>query len=410
MFDYIRENISGGWDWRDASHREFVGETYFDDKVVVADLVNNPPKVHTATTSGQCDTPESSKPTDTDSKHAKERGLIRRILKEGLPLTGVQPIQIQAESKRAVLKNTWHKSLDGTSNEPEAKLGWPLHQAVADTREAIYTKLTDHAVSKKEQEAKLSKLDRIPEAILPSPGHDFYWATGPDPGWDKEKAKDPYPLVLKNAPSASVLVDRADLSSRNSRDKESVKVANVVAHGIDIMHKLAEKHLPPGADRDLFSDTLELVRDAAAKLLVNTQASVISNTVFERHQTMARDDKVHLNALHEAKKAKARLGPVDSENFIFGSARLTLEADLKAAREAKGYYVVQQASTSRPQNSPHKPSFTSKKPPNKPHGQKPGAKVGRIAQMAADAQATRRTNQAKKGGGKPKGRDGPKQP
>ena len=68
-----------------------------------------------------------------------------------------------------------------------------------------------------------------------------------------------------------------------------------------------------------------------------------------------------------------------------------------------------QPSTSRPQNTAHKPSFPSKKPPNKPHGQKPGAKLGRIAQMAADAQAARRANQAKKGG-KPKGRDGPKQP
>ena len=138
MFEYIRENTSGGCDWRDASHREFVGETLFDDKVVVTDLEINPPKAHIATTAGHSDTPESSKPTDTDSKHEKERGLIRRILKEGLPLTGVQPIRIQSEPKRAVLKNTWHKSLDGTSNEPEAKLGWPLHQAVADTREAIY--------------------------------------------------------------------------------------------------------------------------------------------------------------------------------------------------------------------------------------------------------------------------------
>ena len=204
------------------------------------------------------------------------------------------------------------------------------------------------------------------------------------------------------------MVDRADLANRNSRDKETVKVANVVAHGIDIMHELAEKHLPPGGDRDLFSDTLEIVRDAAAKILINTQASVISNAVFVRHQTMARDDKVLLNSLHEAKRAKARLGPVDSDDFVFGSNRLTLEADLKAAREAKGYYVVQQPSTSgKAYNAGQKPQ--GKKTTNKSQAPKP--KLGKVAQMAADAQAARKAshNQHKKGG-KPKGKDAPKQP
>ena len=417
VFEYIRSDNTGGWNLKDPTHREFVGEL-FDDKVVTTDLEINPPKPPASATTaelaasptkapGTSDTPE---PAATDAKHAKERGLIRRILKEGLPLTGVQAVRIQPDSKRAVLKNTWHKSLDGTSSEPEAKLGWPLHRMVADTREAIYEKLTDHAVTKKEQEAKLTKFDRVPETILPTSGHDFYWTTAPDPGWDKDRPKDPYPLILKNSPNPVVMIDRADLTNRNTRDKESVKVANVVAHGIDIMHELAERHLPPGADRDLFSDTLEIVRDAAAKLLINTQASVISSAVFERHQTMARDDKVQLNSLHEAKKAKARLGPVDSDDYVFGSARLTLEADLKAAREAKGYYLVQQPSTSgRPQNSGQKQNHPNKKNAGKGQANKPGTKLGKVAQMAADAQAARKANQNKKGG-KPKGKDGPKQP
>ena len=117
-------------------------------------------------------------------------------------------------------------------------------------------------------------------------------------------------------------------------------------------------------DRELIEDTLFIMKRTLDNMVGSTVATSVSHNIYERLLTQERDSRRTLYKLDSRKLALARLGPIDSDTYVFGSQRDPLKQHILQKIDEHKQIVIA------------KPTMAGVKPFNKPGqgGQNPGFK------------------------------------
>ena len=365
----------------------------------------------------------TTEPLDKEEEIKMSKARIKRVLTQALPITGAQPVKIKNEDKRAVVADDWSSSLDNASQETEEMWGWPQHAR---------WKLYDAALTGKEgclrrqkevdKEGKLpiTRYIRIQDDVVATRGPKFTWRHGDLPGMGDKVPPHTHPIRTQKATETErrqVTVDIADLRLLNERNKQQLKYTNVLCHTTDILHKLAQRNTDSGsADRQLIEDTLKVAKSTLENVLGAQTAQHMSHIIYERGLAMQRDNRRPVMSLLPHKAASARLAPHDSDEFLFGSERETLEKDIKDLQEDQKHVFLQPPqSWSASQVSKVQAQNSFQKAPTAAKGKAKSQYQGKKPFPAKQQQQSGTVQQAKKPttGGGPKGGKkgkGPKPP
>ena len=342
-----------------------------------------------------------------ERENLKAKAMIRRVLTDGLALTGSQAVPAYLENKRAKAE-TWYTGLDVRQSSDD-KLGWPLHSRLASVRKCISQKLATHPVMAADAKHSLTKYDRVPESILPSAGPKYLWYHGEDGGWDDRRPSDIHPLKSQGAGELKkASVEVADLRAMQARFKAVSRYGNVLAHSVDMLREIVSAHVPKDhPQRQLASDVLEISGNAVSGICGAAAAGVIGHAVYERHMAFSRDDRHQVMSLDDLKKARAALGPVDSSEYLFGGDRTTLEKELKSTREdavSKPILVDERGHLKKQSSFRGGPSTSSASGTGKKGGRSHGTKSGGAGKSKSASKS--KSSKDKDYGGRSKGKGG----
>ena len=368
-------------------------------------------------------------PLDKEEEIRISKRLIRRVLTDALPVTGVQPVPIRKSDKKAHVDDVWSASLDRTTPNTEQLFGWPKH----DRWTAYENSLTgpDGLLRKLTQVDKEGKLTlthyvRIKEDTLALRGPQFLWRHGDIPGMAEKMPTLHHPVRTDHDKKErqQVPIDLADLRSLQEKNKSLLKYNNVLCHTTDILLELARRNTPAeSADRAMINDTFKVATTTLENVMALHTASLQSHVTWERAQVMKRDTRKQCSTLLPHKAAAARLAPCDSDEHLFGSERSVLESDMKEITDDNKFVIFPGNASGFQTNAAAKamPSFRRGAPTaGRGSGRGGGSRNnqsqrgrGPIQQKADTARADREKQQAAppagRGRGRGRGRGGPPQ-
>ena len=299
--------------------------------------------------------------TKEDSHTVQEKACIKKVLMDGLPLIGLQPVSVKSESKAADMEEfeAWDLALDKTTDTSKSKLGWPIHPAVTNVRTALMNKLQKDATVDSNVSQTLKSYDRVPDSVIPL-GPKYFWLRKADPGWEVDKRpKDAFPCTERSSSSEpkTVSLNLSDIRAHHVKHKRMVQVVNTLGFGVDMLRSIMQQHVPQEHEhRELSTSILTVVGKAVSSLAADATAMVINHQAWERQATFERDTRLWATTLPDREKVKARSAPMDSDSRVFGATPTELEANLK-----KRFEEVSKSQLTAAGFSGSKPA-TSKKP------------------------------------------------
>ena len=321
---------------------------------------------HGATASSSGSAGEVSSAQDPDTAPDREQELknikakLRRVLLRGLPLIGAKAVELKPEEKRAHVADSGHHTLDGSAQQKELLWGWPQHPLWRKHEDALIG--TEGRLNKQDhvdKESKLTNLDyiRIDSETIARKGPTFLWRHGEMPGKSDKLPTNADPMDYTQGDNqkerSTTSVKRADLRNLYYRNLTLTKYTNVMCHGTDLLHKLAARNTKPDSpDRELFEDTLFIMKRTLDNMLGATVASGVSHNVYERLLAQERDNRRTVFKLDPFKLARARLAPIDSDTFIFGTQRTVLKDHIKEKIDEKKHVVITTGGAAKPFSKP----------------------------------------------------------
>ena len=306
--------------------------------------------------------PQLSASASTEEK-TKARERIRTIIAESTALRGLQPAAIPVDDKRDKL-STWDSAQQGQPKQREERLAWPVHFRVREVTEAINKKLPKLT----EPEAKLPAADytRVPPAALPDPDFpDYVLLSEALPGWTSKRPTSTAPLEKQVAPDKAA----AEVSFKGLREaagdwRQALSLASVLSHSIDTLDELTKV---PDAERtpQMIRDNLEVARAGLSKLVLTATKNIANHSLWERKRTQNLFLDSSLARLSLRDLAECRTGPVDSEEYVFGSNR-DRHTELVRQRTEERFQTISVQLDSRPSQQPFQGAGTIGAKPAQP--------------------------------------------
>ena len=330
-------------------------------------LVADPGRPHTATTGGDTHAHTPTLPvldlnhpqpllqitgasTQEDKRKAKEQ--IRTILHESTAIRNIKPAVLPSEEKREKL-SVWDSSARGEPKHKEERLAWPVHfrvKEVTDSFNKNLAKLNEH-----ETNLRAVEYSRIPTSALPDLDYSEYVLMSEvHPGWTGKRPVSAAPLEKQVIPDKTT----AEVSVKGLREaagdwRQTLSLASVLSHSIDTLDELAKI---PAAERtpQMVKDNLEVARAGLSKLILTSAKNVASHELWERKRTQNSFLDASLARLEVKDLAECRTGPIDSEEFIFGSQR-NMHTDKVKARMEERLHTIQVRIDDKPQQHQKQP-------------------------------------------------------
>ena len=259
---------------------------------------------------------------------------VRRIITESTALRGLQPASVSVEEKRATLES-WGETAQGILPSRSERLVWPVHKRV----ERITSMISSKLPSLTAQEAKSTATDfsRVPASILPVPvGKDYVLASATQPGWTGKPPVDPAPFTSRNIRDQTT----ASLTLRGIREtaadwRSTLSHTSVLSHAVDTIDRLNRKEDSTVVDPRV-EDMLEVARLALDRLIVTSAKNVANNNLYERRRMQDQYREYdHDSLLSDEERARCRLGPMDSDVYMFGSERDSIDTLTQKRRDAR---------------------------------------------------------------------------